>query len=451
MLMECLAAGRCISLPSSSIGVAKLAARTTGAYARIRRQFRVPIGKFEGVEEALARIAGNTYLMDAACTLAAGAVDQGERPSVLSAIVKYHCTERGRMVVNDAMDVHGGKGICLGPNNYIGRAYQQLPISITVEGANILTRSMIIFGQGAIRCHPFALKEIEALGNTNGSEGRVQFDHLIRSHTSFLLGNLARSLYFGLGGWRFKRVPGYRPLRRYYQHLSRLSAGFAFAADVSMLTLGGSLKRKENLSARLGDMMSYLYLASAVLKRFEDDERQETDLPLAQWALEDCCYRTQEAAHGLLDNFPARFRAHALKVLLFPLGRVFSPPGDHLVQRVAMLSMQPSAARDRLTTNMFIDLSLADPVGRLELALNLVESAEAIETKVRNTVMQETSKNIGERVDEALAMRRITADEAEQWWSYERLRRQCITVDDFPREAGRRLPLSSVTQGYTDF
>jgi acyl-CoA dehydrogenase len=441
MLMECLAAGRSISLPSASVGVAKLAARTTGAYARIRRQFRVPIGKFEGVEEALARIAGNTYLMDAACTLTAGAVDLGEKPSVLSAIVKYHCTERARMVVNDAMDVHGGKGICLGPSNYIGRAYQQVPISITVEGANILTRSMIIFGQGAIRCHPYALREIEALGSTNASEGKSQFDRLVRSHMSFHFGNLARSLYLGLGGSHFKRVPGSRALRRHYQHLSRLSAGFAYAADLSMLTLRGSLKRKENLSARLGDMMSYLYIASAVLKRFEDEGCQQTDLPLAHWALAECCYRAQEAAYGLFDNFPARIPAHLLKRILFPLGRAFSPPGDDIAQQVARLVMQPSAARDRLTSNMFIPQSPADPVGRLELALGLVEPAEAIEAKVRNTPIQDGPRDNAGRVDEALATRRITADEAEQWWSYERLRKACITVDDFPRDAGRRAAL----------
>jgi acyl-CoA dehydrogenase len=365
-------------------------------------------------------------------------VDQGERSSVLSAIVKYHCTERGRVVINDSMDVHGGKGICLGPNNYIGRVYQQVPISITVEGANILTRSMMIFGQGSIRCHPYALKEIEAVGNSNSSEGKGEFDRLIRSHMTFLLGNLARSIYFGLGGWRFKQVPGHGPLRHQYRHLSRLSAGFAFAADVSMLTLGGSLKRKENLSARLGDVMSYLYIASAVLKRFEDEGRQQTDLPLEQWAVEECCYRAQEAFYGLLDNFPVRFLANLLGWVLFPLGRVFSPPGDSLAQSVARLLMQPSATRDRLTTNMFIPLSPADPVGRLELALELLEPAEAIEAKIRSKQNQESSKSTGERVDEALASGRITAEEAELWWSYERLRIACIMVDDFPREAGKR-------------
>ena len=444
MLMECLAAGRSISLPSSSVGMAKMAARTTGAYARIRQQFRVPIGKFEGVEEAMTRIGGNTYMMDAARTLTAGAVDLGEKPSVLSAIVKYHCTERGRAVINDAMDVHGGKGICLGPNNYLGRAYQQAPIGITVEGANILTRSMIIFGQGAIRAHPYVLKEIEAVGYSDQSAGAELFDRALWSHMAFAAGNAARSLFLGLGGARLKPVPGSRDLKRHYQNLSRLSAGFAFVADVSMLVLGGALKRREKLSGRLGDMLSYLYLASAVLKRFEDEGQQQTDLPLANWALEECCYRAQEAAYGVFENFPNRAVAALMKRVAFPLGRRFIAPGDELGQRVTRLIMRASAARERLTAEVYFAKSEADPIGRLELALDAVEAAEAVEAKVRGNGQfhRGTRMSMAEQVDAALSAKTISAEETQLWRRYEQLRKACIMVDDFPHDVGRRAPAS---------
>ncbi len=445
MLMECLAAGRSISLPSSSVGMAKMAARTTGAYARIRRQFRVPIGKFEGVEEAMARIGGNTYMMDAARTMTAGAVDLGEKPSVLSAIVKYHCTERGRAVINDAMDVHGGKGICLGPNNYLGRAYQQAPIGITVEGANILTRSMIIFGQGAIRAHPYVLKEIEAVGYADQSAGAELFDQTLGSHMAFVAGNVARSLFLGLGGARLKPVPGSRELARHYRNLSRLAAGFAFMADVAMLVLGGTLKRREKLSGRLGDMLSYLYLSSAVLKRFEDEGQQHTDVPLANWALEECCYRAQEAAYGVFENFPNRVLAALMKRIVFPLGRRFAAPSDELGQRVTRLIMQPSAARERLTSEVYFEKSEADPIGRLELALDAVESAEAVEAKVRNNgqVHRGMPTSMSGQVDAALSAKTISAEEAQQWRRYAQLRKACIMVDDFPHDVGRRQAASA--------
>ena len=260
MLMECLAAGRSISLPASATGVAKLSARTSGAYGRVRKQFKMPVGKFEGVEEALARIGGNVYMMEATRVLTASAVDMGEKPSVISAIAKYHCTERSRAVINDAMDLHGGKGICMGPDNYLARAYQQIPIGITVEGANILTRSLIIFGQGAVRAHPYVLKEIKAAHNPDKKQALLDFDTALWGHVSFSLSNAVRALVFGLTGGRGVDAPTGAPTRRYYQQLTRYSSGFAFAADVAMLVLGGSLKRREKISARLGDVLSQMYL-----------------------------------------------------------------------------------------------------------------------------------------------------------------------------------------------
>ena len=439
MLMECLAAGRSISLPSSSSGAAKLAARTTSAYSRVRSQFKISIGKFEGIEEALARIGANTYAIDAARTMTAGSIDLGEKPSVISAIVKYHCTERARQVINDAMDVHGGKGICLGPNNYLGRAYQQIPIGITVEGANILTRSMMIFGQGAIRCHPYVLKEIEATRTQNAAEAGLKFDEAFWDHVRFVLCNAARSLWLGVTGAVLVSVPGAPELRRYTKQLTRLAAGFALASDVAMLFLGGDLKRKEKLSGRLGDILSQLYIASTVLKRFEDDGRPHADLPFAQWVLDDCLHRIQEAFYGVFENFPSRLSAWAMRLLVFPWGRTYTPPSDWLGQKVARAMMEPSQTRDRVTANMFLHKSEDDPVGRLELAMQAAPAGEAVEAKVRNAQKAGVLSGLTDeaRVAAALETGILTAEETAQWRRFTSLRRACIMVDDFPHDVGR--------------
>jgi acyl-CoA dehydrogenase len=439
MLMECLAAGRSISLPSSSAGAAKLAARTTSAYCRVRSQFKIPIGKFEGIEEALARIGANTYAIDAARTMTAGSIDLGEKPSVISAIVKYHCTERARQVINDAMDVHGGKGICLGPNNYLGRAYQQIPIGITVEGANILTRSMMIFGQGAIRCHPFVLKEIEATRTQNVAEAGLKFDEAFWDHVRFVMCNAARSLWLGVTGAALVSVPGAPDLRRYSKQLTRLAAGFALASDAAMLFLGGDLKRKEKLSGRLGDILSQLYIASTVLKRFEDDGRPRADLPFAQWALDDCLHRIQEAFYGVFENFPSRISAWAMRLLVFPWGRAYAPPSDRLGQQVARAMMEPSQTRDRVTANMFLQKTEDDPVGRLELAMQAAPAGEAVEAKVRNGQKAGVISGWTDEARVAAALEKgiLTAEETAQWRRFATLRRACIMVDDFPHDVGQ--------------
>ncbi|HEX4986043.1 MAG TPA: acyl-CoA dehydrogenase [Burkholderiales bacterium] len=439
MLMECLAAGRSISLPSSSAGAAKLALRTTSAYSRVRSQFKIAIGKFEGVEEALARMAGNTYAIDAARTMTAGAVDLGEKPSVISAIVKYHCTERGRQVINDAMDIHGGKGICLGPNNYLGRAYQQVPIGITVEGANILTRSMMIFGQGAIRCHPYVLAEIAATRNADARQGAEEFDAAFWDHVRFVLRNAARSLWQGLTGARLVAAPGAPELRGYVRQLTRLAAGFAFTADVAMLFLGGDLKRREKLSARLGDILSQLYIASSVLKRYEDDGRPYADLPLATWALDDCLLRVQEAFYGVFGNFPSRVTGMLLRMAVFPLGRAFDAPGDRTGREIAKLLLESTPTRERVASNVFVMRSEHDPVGRLELAMQVAPAGEAIEAKVRSAARAGAIAGLTEAALVAAATDRgiISAAEAAQLQQFSALRRRCIMVDDFPHDVGR--------------
>jgi len=443
MLMNCLAAGRSISLPANACGIAKGCALTTGAYGRVRQQFRLSIGRFEGVEEALARIGGNTYIMDAARVMTAGAVDLGEKPSVVSAIVKYHLTERGRQVINDAMDVHGGKGICLGPSNYLARAYQQTPIAITVEGANILTRSMIIFGQGAIRGHPFVLKEIQATREHDRDKAVRSFDEALFGHLAFIASNKARAFWMGLTGARLVRTPGDRHTKRYYQQLTRLSAAFAWTADVSMFLLGGSLKRRERLSARLGDILSNLYLASAALKRYEDDGRPAEDLPFLHWSLQDALARTEEAFYGLFANLPSRTIAWGLRGVIFPFvfpfGREFEPPRDHLGSRVVGLLLAPGPARERLTAGIFIPQDPEEPVAVLEAALRAVIAAEPIGAKIRQARERGviTSTFADQIVDEACAKGVITQSEKEAMERAKLLRRQVIMVDDFPKDLGK--------------
>ncbi len=437
MLMECLAAGRSISLPASATGGVKLAARTSSAYCRVRKQFKLPIGKFEGVEEALARIGGNTYMMDAARVLTATAVDMGEKPSVISAIVKYHCTERARAVINDAMDVHGGKGICLGPDNYLARAYQQSPIGITVEGANILTRSLIIFGQGAIRAHPYVLKEIQAAHDHDKKRAVHNFDAALFGHISFVLCNTVRAWLFGLTGGRGIPVPAGTETRRYYQQLTRYSAAFALAADVSMLVLGGSLKRREKISARLGDVLSQLYLCSATLKRFEDDGRPAEDLPLLHWSMQDALVRIQVAFDGVLQNFPSRFAALLLRALIFPLGKCLAPPSDELGHQVSVLLMQPGAARDRLTAGMYLPSDENDAVGALEAALHSTLLCEPLQARVdvaRRKDGQVKALEELARIAEARDKGIINAEEALLLERDYALRRKVIMVDDFAPE-----------------
>ncbi|MBU0689797.1 MAG: acyl-CoA dehydrogenase [Gammaproteobacteria bacterium] len=433
MLMDCLSVGRSISLPASAVGGAKLAARSSGAYGRVRKQFHMPVGKFEGVEEALARIGGNTYVMDAARRMTALAVDLHEKPAVVSAIAKYHCTERGRMVINDAMDVHGGKGICMGPDNYLARMYQQTPIGITVEGANILTRSLMIFGQGAVRSHPYVLKEMQAAHDQNAQRASLNFDNAFFAHISFSLSNAVRSVLYGLSGGRLIYVPTGAPTHRYYQLLTRYAASFAFAADIAMLVLGGGLKRKEKLSARLGDVLSNLYLCSAVLKKFEDDGRPRADEPLLHWAMEDGLYRIQTAFDGVLQNFPNRLFAFLLRVVIFPLGQCRKPPSDDRGHQVAALMLKPGDARDRLTVGMYIKRDEQDAVGALEAALASTLACEPIQARLEKEVKAGKLNALDEmaRIAEAREAGMIDPEEAIQLERDYMLRRKVIMVDDF--------------------
>jgi acyl-CoA dehydrogenase len=436
MLMECLAAGRSISLPSMSMAAGKIGTRVTGAYARIRSQFKTPIGRFEGIEEPLARIGGSTYLMDAMRRMTMAALDMGEKPSVISAICKYHMTERMRSILNDAMDVHGGKGICMGPNNYLGRAYQTVPIAITVEGANILTRSLIIFGQGAIRCHPWVLKEMTAAR----ADDLRAFDEALWGHIAFTVSNGARALWLGLTGGKGVAVPGSPRTRRYLQILTRFSSAFAMLADMSMFVIGGSLKRKEMLSARLGDILSHLYMMSATVKRFHDDGCPEEDVPLLTWAMYDSSFKLQVAMEGVLANFPNRAVAWLMRRVAFPKGLTLTAPHDKWNSRVARLLIEPGPVRDRLTAGIYLPRREDDVIGRLEFAMEAAIAADPIEARIRAAQKEGRlpQRTLAERREAAVKGGIITPAELEHLARADRLRREVIMVDDFPNDLSRQ-------------
>jgi acyl-CoA dehydrogenase len=388
MLVECLSVGRAISLPSTSTGGTKMGSLATGAYARIRKQFNMPIGRFEGIEAALARIAGNTYATSALSRMTATAVDLGEKPAVPSAIAKYHTTEMAREVIRDAMDVHGGKGVIMGPRNYLGRGWEGIPVSITVEGANIMTRNLMIFGQGAIRCHPYVLKEMEAARIENVKERVERFDDLLFSHVGYSIRNAARSLILGLSFGKFAMVPHDRKTARYYKKLARYSASLAFISDIAMLTLGGKLKQKEHISARLGDVLSHLYICSAMLKRYESEGRPVADQAILAWAFHHAIYKIQIALRLVVDNFPNRYMRFILRFVVFPFGRREKEPGDRLTHKVAQLLLVPSDTRNRLTHGVFVSATSDHPVCLMEQALPQVIHAEPLERKMLKALKQ---------------------------------------------------------------
>ena len=452
MLMECLAAGRSISLPSANTGMAQLTARAVGGYARVRNQFKMAVGRFEGVEEPLTRIGAYTYMMDAVRRMTAGAVDLGEKPSVASAIAKYHVTELARKVVNDGMDVIGGKGICLGPSNFLGRAYQQIPVGITVEGANILTRSLILFGQGAIRCHPYVLREMHAAHNPDAAQGLKDFDVALFGHVFYTIRHGVRALCIGLTGSHFVRVPdAVAPeTRRYYQQLTRFSAGFAFLADVAMLVMGGGLKRKEKLSARLGDILSMMFLCSATLKRYESEGCQTDDAPLMHWAIWDAMYKAQMAFDGFLANFPRKLLGKLLRRVIFPLGHPYDVPSDRIGHQVARLLITPSAARDRLTAACYLPMVENEPVGAIELALQVTIDAEPIDAKIRaaekeGVFANDPQANVRDIAHAAYSRGVISGDEYALLKRRNHLRDIVIHVDDFPFDFGFCRPSATST------
>lgn len=436
MLMESLAAGRSISLPSLAVGGAELCARTVGAYASTRRQFELPIGRFEGIEEPLARIAASTYRMNAARRLTVAAVDAGERPAVLSAIVKAYLTESLRQVACDAMDIRAGAAISRGPRNVLARVYASAPIGITVEGANILTRCLIIFGQGAIRCHPYAREELRAL-----AEGDLAgLDRALFGHIGHVARNAARSLLLGLTGARLASAPRGAPLRRELRRLSRASAAFALISDATMLTLGGELKRREKLTGRLADALAWMYLASAAIKQFADDGQPARDLPLVRWAVQDALARVQDALLGVLRNLPSRPAAALLRALAFPLGARWRAPDDRLGAAAARCLLDDHEARRHLTRDIYVPPPDEPGLGRLELALTKAIAAADVEARVRRAVRDGRLAAAAQADLLAEAMRAgvISAAERRLVDEADAAHEAAIQVDAFPGEAHAR-------------
>ncbi len=441
MLMECLAAGRAISLPSSNVGMSKLAVGMVGAYVAIRRQFNQPIGAFEGVQEALARMAGHLYATDAVRRLAAAALDQGEKPSVVSAIAKYHVTERARIIVNDGMDVIGGKGVCMGPGNFLARAYQQIPVAITVEGANIMTRTLIIYGQGAIRCHPYVLPMMR----TAEVQDLKAFDRALFGYVGFVLGNMVRAVGFSLTGGALITAPrdAAPELRRYYRQATRLSTLLALASDVSMATVGGALKRKGALTGRLGDMLSQLFILSAALKRFEDEGRPAEDLPFIHWAAQDALNRATTAWRDLLANHPSRGAALFLKLAGAPFGLKAPTPGDKCAAEVAGLIQRHGPARDRLVAGSWSASLEVDPIAAVLVAFDLYPQVEAVEARLKSAIrtgrLSRAPQDLTRLADwarEAETQGLIDADESVLIARYAEVAIQAIMVDDFPQDFG---------------
>jgi len=437
MLMESLAAGRSISLPALSIGAAQLATRICGAYATVREQFDTPIGRFEGIEEPLARIAGLTYLMTATRNLTCGALDAGEEPAVIGNIAKAYLTDTMRQVVGDAMDIRAGSAIQRGPRNALARAWDAVPIGITVEGANILTRTMIVYGQGAIRCHPFVQKEIDAVAKND----LAAFDRAIFGHMNLFVTRAIRAKLLAVSGARLAGVPRVADTARYYQHLSRFSAAFTILSDTAMGILGGSLKRREKLSGRLADALAYLYLASAVLKRYHDEPKTRPNYALARWAVELCLYRIQDALLGVLDNLPVRWAALLLKLAIFPLGARFRPPSDRLGSEVARDILEDREARRHLTADVFIPPADEPGLGALEAALEKAVLALPIETKLRDAVRSgRLDRAPGYMLDElGVSAGVISGDEYDLLNEAREARDEVIAVDAFDAQVFKTL------------
>ena len=450
MLVECLSVGRCISLPCGAMSGAKRSVAATTAYARIRRQFNLPIGKFEAIAHNIGRMSGLTYIIDAMVRTTGAAIDAGEEPSVPSAILKYHSTEMARVVTNDAMDVQGGKAVIQGPKNYLSANYGVLPIAVTVEGANILTRSLIIFGQGAVRCHPFVLREMRATRMEDQEAALNEFDSAFFGHVGFAISNAARSFFMGLTGARLTSVPGDKHTKRYYQKLSRYSAAFALASDVSMLSLGGSLKFRETLSARLGDMLSYIYMASMVLKSHENKGSPKEDLPLLTWSCDYLFAEFEKATHELLQNFPVRPVAWTLRALIFPWGRTEKQPDDKTSFKVARLMTNQTDARDRVLEGAFLTPGKLNTVGRLNAVLKVVDELDPIENKFAKAVKSGKIKHVFDMkqlIDDAQAADVLTAEEAQKLKDYDDLIMDFIHVDDFDFDDIGRNPLVRTDYG----
>jgi acyl-CoA dehydrogenase len=453
MLMNCLAAGRSISLPAPSAAGAKSMLRSSTAYARIRKQFNLPIGFMEGVEEPLTRMVEASYELEAARAVTASMVSAGEKPAVISALLKYVSTERMRACVNDALDIHGGRGICDGPSNYIQGAYQMVPVGITVEGANILTRTLITFAQGALRSHPYLFTEIEALQNNDQERGVAIFAETFDKHVAFTVSNVTGALFHNLTFGIFASAPPYaRATSRWWRQLARASRSFALVADLTVALLGGSLKVKQKITGRMADALAELYLLSAVLKRYDDDGRQKADLKLVDYCAQNCLYRFDQALLGTLRNFPVRWAAWLMRPLVLPFGPR-RPASDREGKDIVRAALQPGEFRDRLTRDIFISNDPGDRMGLLEYTLLKVVACEEADKKLERAIRKGEVRRYhnNDWVAEAEAKGVLSPDEARALAELRDLVARVIAVDDFDAAAlARKAPATATAPKAAD-
>ncbi len=433
MLMACLAAGRAISLPAASTAGAKAILRSTSAYARIRKQFSLPIGRMEGIAEKLAEMVETAYTLEAARAVTSAMVSQGAKPAVISGLMKYQATERLRDSLNAALDIHGGKGICDGPNNYLQAAYQISPVSITVEGANILSRSLIVFAQGALRSHPYLYSEIQAAQNPDRNAGFEAFEKAFEGHMGFAVSNVYGAWFHNVTGGIFAQSPLNAPQPLYYAQLERASTNFALMADMCVSLLGGGLKVKQFTTGRMADALSELYFISCLLKRYEDDGALEADRPIFDYAVKKAFHGFYAALHDAIDNFPIRYARPLLRFWVFPLGNGFRKPSDALAKEIAQLALTPGEVRDRLTRDIFVSYDEADPLGLLEVAMKKVVETEEADKKLDRAVRSGLVKRYlgADWFKEAVDKRVLSEAEADALRDTERLVARVIAVDDF--------------------
>lgn len=445
MLMESLAVGRSLSLPALSTAGAQLSSFASGAYARTRKQFNTAISNFEGIEEPLGKMAGLTYMMNAAREATLQMVDTGERPAIPSAILKYHLTEAMRTIVNDAMDIHGGKAVSNGPKNTFADLYKGIPIAITVEGANIMTRNLIIFGQGAVRAHPYVLKELQAAEEPNPNKALGKLLKTMAAHVGNGVRSFAKAFVYGITGGAFSKKPKgvEKQTKKYYNQINRLSASFNLAAEATLGTLGGGLKFRERVSARLGDVYSNLYLASTVLWYYEKNGQKKEDLPLVHWACQHALNNAEKALDQALKNHPNKVVGKLLQPVIFPRMAVpfmdkflTSAPSDKLDKMAADTIRNPGEIRERLTSGIFKPTGENEPLGRLEAAFKSVVESEPLEKKLykaqkAGTLQKELPR--AAMLDAAVTAKVITAEEAELLKRTDILRRAVVDVDAFPQ------------------
>ncbi len=440
MLMECLSAGRSISLPSSGAAGIKTMLRLTSAYARVRKQFGIPIGRMEGVGEALARLVESAYVIEAGRAVTAAMVSRGEKPSVLGALMKYQSTERMRQAVNDAMDVHGGRGICDGPANYLQAAYQMVPVGITVEGANILTRSLITFAQGALRSHPYLYKEITAIQDEDEERGLQAFEEAFLGHIAYSVSNVFGSLFHNLtGAWFAVAPPRAERNAKWYRQLARASRNFALVADLAVATLGGGLKVRQRITGRMADALSELYLMACTLKRYEDDGRQRLDQAIVDYAAANSLFRFEQAMQATIDNFPVVWARIVMRALVYPLGGRYRAAPDKLARQIVAQVLEPGEVRDRLTRHIYVTADPKDPTGLLESTLPKVIAAEPVEKKLERAIREGTVRRYHgiNWLADAVTKGVITDAEATQLRELEDLVQRVIAVDHFHKDEVR--------------